>query len=37
MDTYGPIPDRGPSTFHHEQRVRRHDLVFPPRFPSHLQ
>jgi hypothetical protein len=37
MDPHGVISDRRPSTFHHEQRLRRNDLVLPTCFSCHLQ
>ena len=29
MDAYGALLDRGASALHHEQHLRRHDLVLP--------
>lgn len=37
LDTYGIIPNCGPSALHHEQCLRRHDLVLPTSIPCHLQ
>ena len=37
MDTHGSISHRCPSAFHHEQHLRRNDLVVPPCSVGHHQ
>ncbi len=37
LDPHGALPNRCPSTFHHEQYFWRHDLVLPPSLPRHYQ
>ena len=37
LDAYGPVLDRRPSTLHHEQHLRGHDLVLPAMLAGHYQ
>jgi hypothetical protein len=37
MDPYGSLLDRGPSTLHHEQRLRGNDMVLPTCFSGDYQ